>query len=165
MNEKATRIARGESDVARNRRVTFDYAVEERIECGIVLVGSEVKALRQGLVDLTDAYASIDGRELVLKQLHIGAWAYAKAFPHEERRGRRLLVNRHELAHLEKEVARGGRTLVPARLYFKNGRLKVELVLGTGKKQFDKRAAVAKKTADREARAEIDRALKTGARR
>jgi SsrA-binding protein len=161
MNEKSTRVARGEADVTRNRRVTFDYAIEERIECGIVLVGSEVKALRQGLVDLTDAYASIDNGQLFLKQLHVGQWSYAKAFPHEERRGRKLLAHRHEIEKLEKELTRGGMTLVPSRIYFKNGRVKIELVLGTGKKKFDKRADIAKKTAEREAKSEMDRARKT----
>jgi SsrA-binding protein len=160
MNDKAQRVAKGESDVTRNRRVAFDYAIEDRIECGIVLVGSEVKSLRQGLVDITDAYATVDNGQLALKQLHIGQWTYAKAFPHEERRGRRLLAHRHEIDKLEKALARGGMTLVPSRLYFKDGRLKVELVLGTGKKKFDKRADIAKKTADREARSEMDRARK-----
>ena len=75
MNEKATRVAKGENDVTRNRRVSFDYTIEDRIECGIVLVGSEVKSLRQGLVDISDAYATVDSGQLVLKQLHIGQWS------------------------------------------------------------------------------------------
>ncbi len=160
MNEKSVRVAKGENDVARNRRVAFDYAIEERIECGIVLVGSEVKSMRQGLADLSDAYATVDNGHLVLKQLHVGQWSYAKSFPHDERRNRKLLAHRHQIDNLEKELARGGKTLVPSRLYFKDGRLKVELVLGTGKKKYDKRADIAKKTADREARSEMDRALK-----
>lgn len=143
-----------------NRRATFDYAVEDRYEAGIVLVGSEVKSLRQGKCDIVDAYGQIERGEAWLKQLHIPPFEQAKAFPHEPRRARKLLLSAREIQEIGKAVDREGYTLVPLEVYFKGGRVKVEIGLAKGKKQHDKRADIAKKTADREARADIGRARK-----
>jgi SsrA-binding protein len=149
-----------EKVIVTNRRATFDYAVEERFEGGLVLVGSEVKSMRAGKVELVDAYATVDHGELWLKQMYIAPFEQATAFPHDPRRARKVLVHRSEIARIDRGVSREGMTLVPLRLYFRRGRVKVELGLAKGKKTHDKRADIAKKTADREARAAMGRARK-----
>jgi len=150
----------GVKNIVVNRRATFDYAIDEKIEGGLVLVGSEVKSLRAGKVELVDAYAAVEGNELWLKQMYIAPFEMAKAFPHEPRRSRKVLVKRSEIVKIDRAVARDGMTAVPLRLYWKNGRAKVEIGLAKGKKQHDKRADIARKTADREARAVMGRARK-----
>jgi SsrA-binding protein len=147
----------GESLIVKNRRATFDYALTDRYEGGLVLVGSEVKSLRAGKVDIVDAFASVDKGEVWLKQLNIAPFEQARSFPHEPRRPRKVLLHAQEIAQIEKALAREGLTLIPVRLYFKGGRAKVELALAKGKKNFDKREDIARKTADREARAAIGR--------
>jgi SsrA-binding protein len=148
-------------DIVRNRRATFDYAIEEKLEGGLVLVGSEVKSMRNGKgVELGDAFATVENGELWLKQMYVAPFEQANAFPHEPRRARKVLVHASEIARIEKAVGREGYTLVPLRLYFKRGRGKVELGLAKGKKVHDKRADIAKKTADREAREALGRARK-----
>jgi SsrA-binding protein len=137
--------------IARNRAATFHYEISERYEAGIVLRGSEVKSLRDGHAHLTEAYASIDNGEVWLRQLHIASFAAARAFPHVERGARKLLLHAKEIRHLERAVLREGYTLVPLDLYFKEGRVKVTLGLGRGKKAHDKRAAIAERTETREA--------------
>jgi SsrA-binding protein len=122
-----------------------------------VLVGSEVKSLRAGKVDIVDAFASVDKGEVWLKQLNIAPFEQARSFPHETRRPRKVLLHAQEIAQIEKALSREGLTLIPVRLYFKGGRAKVELALAKGKKNFDKREDIARKTADREARAAIGR--------
>jgi SsrA-binding protein len=150
----------GEQLIVKNRRAVFDYAIDEKYEGGLALVGSEVKSMRAGKVDLVDAYASVDHGECWLKQLYVAPFEGAKAFPHEPRRARKVLLHAHEIAKLDEAIMRGGFTVVPLRLYFKNGRVKVELAVGKGKKTHDKRADIATKTADREARAAIGRGRK-----
>ncbi len=149
-----------EKVIVQNRRAQFDYAVEERFEGGLVLVGSEVKSMRAGKVELVDAFATVERGELWLKQMYIAPFEQASAFPHDPRRARKVLVHAAEIAKIEKAIAREGYTLVPLRLYFKRGRVKVELGLAKGKKVHDKRADIAKKTADREAREVMGRARK-----
>ena len=152
----------GEKLIVKNRRALFDYAIERRIEGGLVLVGSEVKSMRAGKVDMVDAYAAVERNEMWLKQLHVASFEMASAFPHEPRRSRKVLLHAREIAQLQKEIQRGGYTLVPLRLYFKNGKVKVELGLAKGKKVHDKRRDIAKKTADRDARVEVGRRTKEG---
>lgn len=146
--------------IVKNRRATFDYAVEERFEAGIVLVGSEVKSLRGGKCDLVDAYGQIERGEGWLRQMFIPPFEQARAFPHEPRRSRKLLLHAKELERIGRALDRDGYTLVPLEVYFKGGHVKVALGLARGKKTVDKRHEIAKKTADREARAEIVRARK-----
>jgi len=146
-----------ESLIVKNRRASFDYEIEETYEGGLALVGSEVKSMRLGKVDIVDAYASVDRGEVWLKQLNVQPFEMAKAFGHEPRRARKVLLNRREILKIEKAVAREGATCIPTRLYFKGGRVKVELAIAHGKKAFDKRHAIARKTADREARAAVAR--------
>ncbi len=149
-----------EKVIVTNRRATFDYAIEEKLEGGLVLVGSEVKSLRNGKVELVDAFATVENGELWLKQMYIAPFEMANAFPHDPRRPRKVLVHASEIARIDKAVSREGMTLVPLRLYFKRGKVKVELGLAKGKKVHDKRADIARKTADREARAVMGRARK-----
>jgi SsrA-binding protein len=137
--------------IAQNRAATFHYTVSERYEAGIVLRGSEVKSLRDGRASLVDAYASVDNGEVWLRQMHIASFFAARAFPHVERGARKLLLHAKEIRHLERAVLREGYTLVPLNLYFKEGRVKVTLGLGRGKKAHDKRAAISERTAAREA--------------
>ena len=142
----------GDSVIVKNRRALFDYEIDERYEAGLCLVGSEVKSMRDGKVDVTDAYVSIEKGEAWLRQMFIGPLAQARAFPHEARRARKLLLHGREIQAIHEALARGGSTAVPLSLYFKNGRVKVEIGVGRGKKHFDKRATIAKRDADREAR-------------
>jgi SsrA-binding protein len=137
--------------IAQNRAATFHYVISERYEAGIVLRGSEVKSIREGGIHLTEAYASIDHGEVWLRQMHIASFFAARAFPHAERGARKLLLHAKEIRHLERAVLREGYTLVPLNLYFKDGRVKVTLGLGRGKKAHDKRAAIAERTETREA--------------
>lgn len=143
-----------------NRRATFDYHIEEKFEVGMVLVGSEVKSLRDQKVEIVDAFASVENGELWLKQLYIAPFVMASAFPHEPRRARKLLAKTSEIARIDRAVSREGMTLIPLRLYFKRGRVKVELGLAKGKKSHDKRADIKKKDAEREARVAMGRARK-----
>ena len=142
--ESGTREA--ERFIAQNRAATFHYAISERYEAGIVLRGSEVKSLRDGRVHLTEAYASIDNGEVWLRQMHIASFFAARAFPHVEKGARKLLLHAKEIRHLERAVLREGYTLIPLNLYFKEGRVKVTLALGRGKKEHDKRRILAAKT-------------------
>lgn len=143
-----------------NRRATFDYAVEEKFEGGLELVGSEVKSMRAGKVELVDAFAAVERGELWLKQMYIAPFEMANAFPHDPRRARKVLMRASEIVRVDRAVSREGMTLVPLRLYWKRGHVKVELGLAKGKKTHDKRADIARKTADREARAAMGRARK-----
>jgi SsrA-binding protein len=146
--------------IADNRRARFDYELTDRYEAGIVLTGSEVKSLRDGRVDLADAYASVDRGEAWLKQMLVAPCAAATAFPHEPRRARKLLLHTREIEALDRAIMRDGFTVVPLCLYFKNGRVKVELAVGRGRKKIDKRQEIARKSAEREARAAIGRAVR-----
>jgi SsrA-binding protein len=116
--------------------------------------------MRAGKVELVDAYATVEHGELWLKQMYIAPFEQASAFPHEPRRHRKLLVNRSEIARIDRAVSREGMTLIPLRLYWKRGHVKVELGLARGKKTHDKRADIAAKTADREAKAAMGRGRK-----
>ncbi len=147
-----------ESPIVKNRRASFDYTIGDRYEGGLVLVGSEVKALRLGKVAIVDAYASIQRGEMWLNQLNIGAFEMARSFPHADRRSRKVLLHKREILKIERALLGEGATLVPLRLYFKDGRVKVELGIARGKKHHDKRHEIAEKTADDEARAIMSRA-------
>lgn len=142
-----------EALIVKNRRASFDYEIDERYEAGVVLVGSEVKSMRAGKVDVSDAYVVVERGEAWLKQMFVAPFQQANAFPHEPRRPRKLLLHAREIAQIHEAVARGGYTAVPLRLYFDKGRVKVQVGVGKGKKTYDKRAAIAKRDADREARA------------
>lgn len=141
--------------VARNKRAGFDFQIEERLEAGLVLTGSEVKSLRAGNASLADAYARPAGGELFLVNCRIGEYDKAAHFGHAPLRDRKLLVGRAQLDKLAAKVDRSGYTLVPTQLYFKGGWAKVELALAKGRTHEDRRDAIA----ERESKREIDRAL------
>lgn len=143
--------------IAQNRAATFHYAISERYEAGIVLRGSEVKSLRAGNAQLTEAYATIERGEVWLRQMQIASYFAARAFPHAEKGARKLLLHAREIRHLERAVSREGHTLVPLALYFEGGWVKVALGLGRGRKMYDKRAAIAARTEAREARTVVGR--------
>jgi SsrA-binding protein len=151
------RKAGGETQevLARNRKARHTYAIDEVCEAGLALVGSEVKSIRDGTVNLVDAYAVIEGGEAWLCELDIGVYAFAHARNHDPRRRRKLLLHRKEIDRLASKVREKGLTLVPLSLYQKRGRVKVELALVHGKQEFDRRDDVKK----REAQREIDRAM------
>ena len=142
---------KGEKTVATNRKARFDYLIEDTIEAGIVLTGTEVKSLRQGRASLVDGYALIDGGEAWLEGVHIPEYTQGTWTNHSPRRKRKLLLHKHEIAKLGQRVAQGGYTLVPLKLYFVDGRAKVELGLGKGKKAYDKRQALRERQDTREA--------------
>jgi SsrA-binding protein len=142
--------------ISENRRARHDYHFLERAEAGLVLTGSEVKSLRQGNATLQRAYADSRDGELWLVGLHIPPYEQASIEPHDPDRDRKLLLHRREIDQLASKAAEKGLTLVPTRLYFKDGRAKVELALARGKEQRDKRRDIAKRESDRQ----IERALK-----
>jgi SsrA-binding protein len=146
--------------IADNRRARHDYNLLERVEAGIVLTGSEVKSLRQGHAILQRAYADARDGELWLVGLHIPAYEQASVEPHEPDRDRKLLLHRRQIDKLSSQTAEKGLTLVPTRLYFKDGRAKVELALARGKEGRDKRRDIA----ERETKRRIERELKSRGR-
>ena len=136
-----------------NRRAVHDYFISAKLESGIALVGSEVKSLRDGKAQLQDAYARIENGELFLHGAHIDPYEKAAlAYNHDPRRTRKLLAHRREIKKLEGETSIKGTTLLPLAMYFKNGRAKVEIGVGRGKQQHDKREAIRKKEMDRDIR-------------
>jgi SsrA-binding protein len=142
--------------VADNRKARHDFFVEESLEAGLALVGTEVKSLRDHRVNLRDSYARIKNGEAFLHGVHIGTYAPAGQFSHKETRPRKLLMHRREIDRLWGRVRERGYSLVPLRIYFKDGRAKVEIALAKGKRMYDKRQAIARKTSQRE----IERTLK-----
>jgi SsrA-binding protein len=132
--------------IAENRRARFDYFLDDKIEAGLVLTGTEVKALREGKANIAESYASAEGRELMLVNAYIPEYGNANRFNHEPRRHRKLLLHRRQIDKLIAAVQREGRTIVPTRLYFDDkGRVKLELALAKGKKVHDKRATEAER--------------------
>ena len=146
----------GEKLIVDNRRARHDYDLLDRFEAGIVLTGTEVKSLREGRATLGQAYADLRGGELWLVGAEISTYDQGNIANHEPVRDRKLLLHRGELSSLHGKVREKGLTLVPTRMYWKNGRAKVELALARGKQTIDKRRDIAKRDADRQ----IQRALK-----
>jgi len=138
-------------DLATNRAAFHNYFITDRIEAGIVLVGTEVKSLREGACVLKDAYARVKGSEVILYNWHISPYSHGNRFNHEPLRPRKLLLHRTQIHRLEREQSASGRTLIPLRVYLKDGVVKIELGLAKGKKQHDKRDAKRLETLKREA--------------
>jgi SsrA-binding protein len=149
-------VAKGKDNIApriNNRRALHEYFIDAKLECGIMLVGSEVKSLRAGKAQLQDAYAKILNGELFLIGAHIDPYDKAAlTYNHEPRRDRKLLVHKRELKKLASESGERATTLIPLAIYFKDGRAKVEIGVARGKQQHDKRASIKKKEIDREIR-------------
>ena len=142
---------------AQNKKAFHDYFVLDRYEAGIELCGTEVKSIRQGKLNLKDSWCSIVDGELFVNGMHISPYEQGNIFNKDPRRPRRLLAHKSEIRHLQQQIKLQGYTLVPLQLYFKQGRVKVELGLCKGKKLYDKRADAAA----RDAKRDIDRAIKT----
>ena len=147
----------GEKLIAENRRARHEYQLLERVEAGVVLTGTEVKSLRDGRATLAQAYADVRDGELWLVGLHISPYEQGASGAHDPDRPRKLLAHRREIDSLYGMVREKGLTLVPTRLYFKNGRVKVEIAVARGKDVRDKRRDIAKREADRQ----IERAMKS----
>ena len=146
--------------VAQNKKARHDYFIEQTIEAGIVLSGTEVKSIRAGKVSLMDSYANIKDGEVFIYGMHISPYEQGNIFNKDPLRDRKLLLNRFEINKLIGYIQQKGMTLVPLKVYFKKGRVKIELGIGKGKKLYDKREDIAKKDAQRE----IDRRLKDNSR-
>ena len=142
--------------MARNREAYHEYFVEEEFEAGVELVGTEVKSIRAGTLNLKDAWCGIKDGQLLLNQMHISPYDHGNRFNVDPRRPRRLLVHKREIMRLYGKVKQDGYALIPLSVYFKSSRVKVELGLCKGKKNYDKRDAVAK----RDAKREMDRAMR-----
>jgi SsrA-binding protein len=141
----------GEKLVASNKKARHDFLIEDTIEAGLVLSGTEVKSLRAGRASLVDAYATIDRGEAWIEGIHIPEYTQGTWTNHPPRRKRKLLLHRREIDRLAGQVSRGGYTLVPLKLYFLDGRAKVEIALAKGKREFDKRQTLREKQDKREA--------------
>lgn len=151
---------KGEKTVATNRKARHDYLIEDTVEAGLVLTGTEVKSLRQGRASLVDGYALIDRGEAWLEGVHIPEYTQGTWTNHSPRRKRKLLLHKQEIIKLSQRVSQGGYTLVPLKLYFADGKAKVELGIGKGKKSYDKRQALRERQDKRDA----ERAISTRSR-
>ena len=150
-------MAKGEGKVvAQNKKAHHDYTIVDTLETGMVLTGTEIKSIRQGKAQFKDAYVSFINGEAWIKEMHIAAYDHGNQFNHDETRERKLLLHKLEIVKLQQKVKLKGYTVVPVKLYLKNGRAKMEIALAKGKKLYDKRDDAAKKDAKRQ----IDRAMK-----
>jgi SsrA-binding protein len=154
--------ASGEKDAAVNRNAAHNYFLLEKFEAGVVLSGTEVKSVRTGKANLKDSYGLVKDGELWLLNCHISPYEHGSYWNHAALRTRKLLVHKEEIRKLIGKTQQKGLTLIPTRMYFKNGKVKLEMALARGKQQWDKRETERRRTADREAREAIARARKTG---
>jgi SsrA-binding protein len=143
--------------IAQNRKARYDYLIEETLEAGLMLAGTEVKSCRNGKVSLTDSYAVVRDGEAWLLQCHISPYSHGNRANHDPVRPRKLLLHKEEVERLGAKVSQEGRTLVPTRLYFKHGLAKAEIAVARGKKSHDKRQATAQRDAERSMRQELGR--------
>jgi SsrA-binding protein len=150
----------GHKMIAQNKKARHDYLIEDTYEAGLVLMGTEVKSLRQGRASLVDGFVDIDGHEAWLHGVHIPEYTQGTWTNHSARRKRKLLLNRDEIDKIERRVNEKGLTVIPLSLYFKDGRAKVEIALAKGKKSWDKRHALAERQADREIQQDVGRRAK-----
>ena len=144
-----------QANIAENRKAYHDYHLLETFEAGVALLGTEVKAIREGRVNLRDSFARVDGGEVFLYNVHISPYSHRGYADHEPLRRRKLLLHKDEIRKLVGKTVEKGMTLVPVRMYFKKGRVKVAVSLAKGKKEYDKRETIKKRETDRETRAAI----------
>ena len=150
-------VAAGARDAAFNRTASHNYFLTDRFECGIALRGTEVKSIREGKANLKDAYGLLKDGEVFLLNAHIGPFSHGNAMNHESLRTRKLLLHKREIDKLQGLTKQKGYTLIPVKLYFRNGRVKCELALAKGKQDWDKRTTERNREADKEAKAAIAR--------
>ena len=160
-NPRRDPTASGDRDAAQNRAAAHNYFLLEKYEAGIVLTGTEVKSIRAGRANLKDAYGLVKDGEVWLLNAHIGPYEHGNIFNHEPLRTRKLLLKAEEIRKLIGKTQQKGLTLIPTRMYFKNGRAKVELALARGKQSCDKRETERRRTAEKEAREAVQRARRT----
>ena len=150
-----TEREKAQTNIAENRKAFHDFHLLETFEAGMVLLGTEVKAIREGRVNLRDSFARVEGGEVYLYNVHISPYSHRGYADHEPLRRRKLLLHRNEILKLVGKTVEKGMTLVPVRMYFKNGRVKVAVSLAKGKKEYDKRETIKRREVDRETRAAI----------
>ncbi|HNX72659.1 MAG TPA: SsrA-binding protein SmpB [Spirochaetales bacterium] len=141
--------------IAVNRRAHFDYSVEDTFECGIALLGTEVKSIKDGRVSFKDAYAEVRGNEIWVKNLHIAEYVFASVFSHDPDRPKKLLLHAQEIKRIDRRVREKGYTLIPLSIYLKHGLVKIELGLCKGKKAYDKKADIKERDLQMDLRREI----------
>lgn len=154
VKEKTEREA-AQANVAENRKAFHDYHMVETFEAGLVLMGTEVKAIREGRVNLRDSFARVENEEIFVYNINISPYSHRGYVDHEPLRRRKLLLHKQEIRKLIGKTIEKGMTLVPVRMYFKNGRVKIAVSLAKGKKDYDKREAIKKRDTDRETRAAV----------
>jgi SsrA-binding protein len=154
MAEKTER-QKAEKVIAENRKARHDYHLLESFEAGIVLVGTEVKAIREGRVNLRDSFARVEEGEVYVQNMHISGYSHRGYADHEPTRRRKLLLHKSEIRKLIGKTVERGMTLVPVRMYFKNGRVKVEVCLAKGKREHDRRETIKRRETERETRAAV----------
>ena len=145
--------------IAQNKKARFNYTITESLECGIELKGTEVKSVKAGNISFPDAFAEMINGEVWLKQMHISEYFYSSVFNHEPDRPKKLLLHRDEIKRLNRKVEEKGVTLIPLDFYLKNGRVKVNLGLCRGKKQYDKRADIRERDVQRDMQREFRKGL------
>ena len=150
-----TEREKAKANIAENRKAFHDYHLLETFEAGMVLLGTEVKAIREGRVNLRDSFARVEDGEVYLYNVNISPYSHRGYADHEPLRRRKLLLHRHEILKLIGQTIEKGMTLVPVRMYFKNGRVKVAVSLAKGKKEYDKRETIKRREVDRETRAAV----------
>ncbi len=150
----------GRKIIAENRKARFDYFIEDRIECGVELQGTEVKSVKNGNISFPDSFAEIINNEIWLKNFHISEYVFSSIFNHNPDRPKKLLLHKDEIKRLVRKVTEKGYTLIPLDFYLKNGRLKVTLGVCKGKKNFDKRATIKERDTERDIRRNFVKELK-----
>lgn len=141
--------------VATNRKAGFEYFLQEKFEAGLALQGSEIKSIRAGQMSLAESYVQVDGEQAWLMEAHIAPYEQANRFNHEPRRPRRLLLHKKQIRQLWNAVRQKGMTVIPTRVYLKNGRAKIEIALARGKKTYDKRESIARRDRERDSAREM----------
>ncbi|MBQ1628068.1 MAG: SsrA-binding protein SmpB [Treponema sp.] len=152
-------MADGKKIIAENRKARFDYFIEETYECGLELLGTEVKSVKNGSISFPDAFAEIIKGEIFVKNFHITEYSYSSIFNHDPDRPKKLLLHREEIKRIERKVETKGYTLIPLDFYLKNGRVKVTLGVCRGKKQYDKRATIKDRDIQRDIQREFRKEL------
>ena len=161
MVAQKTEREKAQRTIAENRKARHDYHILDSWDAGVALLGTEVKSIREGRVNLRDSYARIDNGEVWMMNVHISPYSHRGSAAHEELRQRKLLLHRDEIRKMVGRVAEKGLTLVPLELYFKNGRVKVQLALAKGKQAHDKRETIRRREVDRETRAAVKSRVKS----
>ena len=155
MAQNKTEREEAQAYIAENRKAAHDYHLIETFEAGVVLLGTEVKAIREGRVNLRDSFARVEDGEVYVYNVNVSSYSHRGYADHEPLRRRKLLLHRHEIRKLIGKTVEKGMTLVPLRMYFKNGKVKLAVSLAKGKKEYDKRETMKRRDADRETRAAI----------